>query len=479
MSPGKKYQLTLFLILFCCCRTGAQEPGSPLPADSISISTPDLLVTVGEISITGNKKTKGMIVLREIPFKTGEGYPLDVLVKKFEQAKRQLMNTALFHYAMVAAKNIDGKIIDVIVELKERWYIFPIPFIKPVDRNLNQWLFEQNASLDRVTYGVRLSYKNATGKNDNFKLGVAGGYTPQVSVSYDRFYIDKSLKWGMKFAFASGKNRELNYNTINDKQVFLKDENNYVRRFTTANVEVNYRRAIKTRHSLGISYVNEQITDTIVSLNPVFFKSGRNSISYPGIYYNVTYTDLDFNPYPTKGYAAQLYIGKSGLNNIINIWQLHVKGLGVWPLPDKTFFSLSVYGGLKAPFKQPYFSKRFFGYGDTFMQGFEYYVIDGVAGGYMKAGFTRELLDFSVKTPPRKKGKEGERIPVRIFGRVFGNTGYVHNPQPGDNSLSNKMLYSAGVGLDILAFYNVTFRLEWTFNSLGQNGLFLHRKTIF
>ena len=139
---------------------------------------------------------------------------------------------------------------------------------------------------------------------------------------------------------------------------------------------------------------------------------------------------------------------------------------------------MSAFGSIKVPFKQPYFMQRFLGYGDAFMQGYEYYVVDGVAGGFMKATFTREILNFGVRTPIRKR-QLPERIPFRIFAKVFGNTGYVHNPQPGLNSLSNRMLYSAGIGIDILTTYDFTLKLEWTFNQLGQNGLFLHRKSIF
>ncbi len=487
------YHFPLFVITLSCQVLAAQQPVLPVeqaasraiitvvnaPADTIIAPASDAMVIVGDILLLGNKKTREFIVLREIPFKTGEEYSLEGLVKKFEVARRQLMNTALFTSVTVTAKNITGTRIDIIVEMKERWYLFPLPYFKPVDRNLNQWLVEQKASLSRVNYGAKIYYNNATGRNDKFRLTLGNGYTKQLSVSYDRLYIDKQLKWGMKVAFAAGKNRELNYNTINDKQVFLKDKNNYIRTFTNASVELTYRRAIKTRHSFGVGYINEQIKDTIVTLNPSFFKSGRNRISFPGINYTLTYFDLDYIPYPTKGYAAQLSVGKSGFNNIINIWQLHVKGLAIWPVSSKSFFSVNTYGGIKLPFKQPYFNQRFLGYGDVFMQGFEYYVIDGVAGGYLKTTYTRELLNCKVKVPSRKKGKEGERIPVRIFGKVFGNTGYVHNPQPGDNSLSNTLLYSGGVGIDIFTFYDITFKLEWAFNSLGQNGLFLHRKTIF
>ncbi|MEO7984611.1 MAG: hypothetical protein ABI688_11060, partial [Bacteroidota bacterium] len=371
-----------------------------------------------------------------------------------------------------------GKI-DITVEVNERWYLFPLPYFRPVDRNLNQWLVEQKGSLGRVNYGLKFNYYNASGRNDKLKLLLGNGYTKQVSFGYDRLYIDKNLKWGMKLAFATGKNREVNYNTINDKQVFLKNPNDYIRSFTNANVEITYRRAIKTRHSFGIGYATEQVKDTVIILNPTYFTAGAKRVSFPTLYYTMNYFNLDYIPYPTKGYAANISIGKSGFNNKINLWQLQVKGLRIWPLPSHSFFSLSAYGGIKLPFKQPYYTQRFLGYGDVFLQGFEYYVIDGVAGGYLKASLGKQLLHFSIMAPAPKKGKEPQRIPVRIFGRVFGNTGYVHNPQPGDNSLSDKMLYSGGFGIDIVSFYDITLKLEWTFNSLGQNGLFLQRRTTF
>lgn len=476
MLREKKYQFLLLALLFNCAFVTAQETVVTERSDTAKNSSSPVIV--GDIILSGNKKTKDIIILREIPFSKGETYSLEELVKKFEEARRQLMNTALFSNVLVAAKNIEDNRVNVTVEVKERWYLFPVPYFRPVDRNINQWLFEKNASLDRVNYGVKLSYNNATGHNDKFRLTLMNGYTKQIAVSYDRPYFDKQLKWGTKFSFATGKNREINYNTINDKQVFLKDDN-YVRNFTNANFEVSYRRAIKTKHILGLLYANEQVSDTIVALNPSFFKSGRNRISYPGIYYNMTYLNFDFNPYPTKGYAAQVLLSKNGLNSIINLWQLQLKGQAYWPVSHRSFFNLNVYGGIKLPFKQPYFSRRFFGYGDAYVQGYEYYVIDGLAGGYVKAAFAKELMNFKIKVPARKKTKEEEHIPFRIFARVFGNAGYVHDPEPGENTLSNKMLYGGGLGIDIITLYDFTFKLEWTFNSIGQNGLFLHRKTTF
>ena len=480
MLRKRTYYAWLLYAMLCCQSLLAQQPVTDtLKFPVLDSARAATRVTVGQIEISGNNKTKEFIMLREIPFRTGESYPLSVLLEKFEDARRQLMNTTLFHTVVVAAKGFEGSIIHVQVTVKERWYLFPVPYFKPVDRNLNQWVVEQKASLNRVNYGAKLLYNNATGRNDKLRMLLVSGYTRQVSFSYDRLYIDKALKWGLRGGFATGKNREVNYNTVNDKQVFLKDENKYVRNFTNAFAEITYRRAIRTRHSFGISYNREQVEDTILALNPAYFNTGKNSISYPSVFYNMTYFDLDYIPYPTRGYAAQVSLSKNGINNEVNIWQLHVKGSGTWPVANKLFFNLNLYGGIKLPFEQPYFNKRFLGYGETFMQGYEYYVIDGVAGGYAKVTLTRELLNFSIRIPPLRKGKEAERIPVRIFGKVYGNTGYVHDPQPGENLLSNKMLYSGGFGIDILTFYDVTFKLEWTFNQLGQNGIFVHRKSIF
>ena len=245
-----------------------------------------------------------------------------------------------------------------------------------------------------------------------------------------------------------------------------------------ANADLTYRRAIKTRHRVGIAYIMEKVKDTVVSLNPKYFESGRNSIHFPEVYYRMSYYDLDYIPYPTRGYAAEFSIGKRGITKAVNVWHLSAKAAGSWHTGRRTFVNLVAYGSIKAPFKQPYYMQKFLGYGDAFMQGYEYYVVDGVAGGFLKATFTREIFNFSVRSPGRIS-QLPERIPFKIYAKVFGNTGYVHNPLPGENRLSNMMLYSGGIGLDIFTAYDFTLKLEWTFNQLGQNGLFLHRKSIF
>jgi outer membrane protein assembly factor BamA len=485
MLRVKKYCLWLLILIAPCQFLLAQVKGNSIyvPGDKENISPADTTpgprnyFTVRTIIIEGNKKTRPAIILRELPFKMGDSYLLPELVKKFEIGRKQLMNTTLFHEAIVALKHSDGYNIDVLVSVKERWYIFPIPYFKPVDRNLNQWIVEQKASLKRVNYGVKLMYYNFTGRNDKLRIWAINGYTKQLSFNYDGLYFDKRMKWGFNTGFAIGKNKEINYNSENDKQVFFKDDD-YVRNFVNGYAELSYRRAIRTRHRFGIGYTREDVADTVIKLNPTYFEPGRKRVEYPELYYIMTFYDLDYIPYPTKGYAAEIMVDKKGVNKAMNLWQLSVKASGNWPTGKKTFVSLNTYGVIKLPYRQPYYNQHLLGYSDVFMQGYEYYVIDGAAGGYFKAAITRKLFDFGIRVPGTKRFAPF-RIPFNIYGKIYGNAGYIYNPYPGNNYLSNKMLYSSGIGLDITTIYDFNLKLEWSFNQLGQNGLFLHRRTIF
>jgi hypothetical protein len=388
------------------------------------------------------------------------------------------MNTALFHEVTVSLKSLQGYNVDVLIEVKERWYLFPVPYFKFVDRNLNQWLVENKASLSRVNYGVKLMYNNTTGHRDKLNVWLMNGYTKQVAMNYDRLYFDKKMHWGAKFGLQLGKNHEVTYNTVNNKEVYLKDTNDYIRSFLKTNFELTYRRAIKTRHRFGIGYTEEKVSDTIVKLNPTYFTAERNKIRFPEIYYIVNYSDVDYIPYPLKGFEAQGSIGKKGFNQIVNVWELSASTGNYFDLGSDWYFSLNTMGILKLPFKQPFYNSRLMGYGDMSMQGYEYYVIDGVAGGYVQTTFLKKLCDFRVPVP-KAKHRTVDYIPFKFFAKIYGNTGYVYNPNTILNPLNNRMLYTGGIGLDVLTAYDINIRLEWSFNQLGENGIYLHRKKYF
>jgi hypothetical protein len=304
------------------------------------------------------------------------------------------------------------------------------------------------------------------------------GYTRQLAIQYYGLFLDNELKWSVNGGISVGKNREVNYMTEENKPVPLKDNDRYLRTYFNWFGEISYRPAIKTRHTFGIGYNYEDIADTVYKLNPDF-SSQLSTISYPEIFYRMNYFDVDFIPYPTRGFLAEITLKKKGFNDPVQLWQLTAKGSKTWPIGKKYFFNASAVGMIKLPFDQPYITNQFIGHDGQYLQGYEYYVIDGVAGGYSKATFSRQILNTQINIRSGKISRLNNYIPLKIYAKTFVNAGYVHSTNPGSNVFNNRLLYSGGIGFDIIVFTDFVIKLDWSFNRLGENGLYLHKRNYF
>ncbi|MBO9683259.1 MAG: hypothetical protein J7502_11425, partial [Flavisolibacter sp.] len=61
----------------------------------------------------------------------------------------------------------------------------------------------------------------------------------------------------------------------------------------------------------------------------------------------------------------------------------------------------------------------------------------------------------------------------------FVNSGYVYKTSRGENNLTNRFIYSGGIGLDVVTYNDFVIKIEWSFNRLGENGLYLHQRNDF
>jgi hypothetical protein len=111
------------------------------------------------------------------------------------------------------------------------------------------------------------------------------------------------------------------------------------------------------------------------------------------------------------------------------------------------------------------------------MRGYEYYVIDGVAGIVGRATLQHEL--FSFNTTMSAGSKKQMNIPFRFFGKLYTDAGYAYDKNPGNNILNNKFLHCWGFGLDMITAYDFILKIDYSFNQLGENGLYIHLNTDF
>ncbi|MGZ8537188.1 MAG: POTRA domain-containing protein, partial [Flavisolibacter sp.] len=107
--------------------------------DSNHLADSNFSYVIRNITITGNKITKPNIILREVAFEINEAYSMEQIVKRFAKARKQLMNSGLFGEVIVSLKSISGFDVYVNIHVSEKWYIWPKPYIKSVDRSFQEW----------------------------------------------------------------------------------------------------------------------------------------------------------------------------------------------------------------------------------------------------------------------------------------------------------------------------------------------------
>jgi outer membrane protein assembly factor BamA len=435
---------------------------------------------VGEITVTGNRKTKDYIIERELTFKTGDSIYLPNLVTEFQRSKELLINTRLFNEVVIALKSFRGYVVDVLVEVKERWYIFPIPYFKPIDRNLSVWA-DKGYRLDRINYGLKFYYNNFTGRNDKLKLWVVTGYARQLQIAYDQPYADKSLKHGYGFNISYSAQKEINAGTVNNEQRFLRaDTIAYAGKFLDQSVSFSlryfYRPALRTVHSVQLGYNVLKIDSAVTIVNPKYFSNGGRQLQYPELSYSISYQKVDYIPYVLKGFMGDASLIRKGINKSMNLWQLNGRFTRGWSLGWNSYFGIQGNGTLRLPFDQPFINQRMFGYTDQYLRGLEKYVIDGVAGVLIRNTLRRKMLDL--KIPFGLSGSHNV-LPLKVYVKTYADMGYVYNKYVRTNSLVNQLLYTAGAGVDVVTLYDLVFRFEYSANQLGQRGLFFHIRNDF
>lgn len=441
------------------------------------VASKSMFQLVGEIQVNGNKKTKEYIILRELPFKKGDRITAAETEKKLILAREQVMNTLLFVDVNVYIAAKRGNIVIINVDVKERWYFFPLPYFRLVDRNFNQWWVEQKRSFDRVNYGLKFIQNNVSGRNDNLDIWFINGYTQQFTARYDRPFFDKKLKQGFNIGFIRATQKELNYATGDNKQLFSRQDY-IVRKFTRADFTYSYRPDVRNRHYFRIAYNDEQLADTILKLNPDYFPGGASRFRFIDFNYQYKYYNVDYIPYPSKGFQLEANLYKRGINKNSHLWLASARAVFAKPISANSFLHLEGMAILKLPFNNVYFNQRLIGYGFNQMRGLEYNVIDGVAGGILKTSVHKKVFGFILRNP--FPSKTHDKIPIRFFLKAYGDLGYGYNTRPvASNTLNNQLLRTWGLGLDIVSIYDFVFKIEYSFNQLGRNGLYLQSRNDF
>lgn len=470
-----------FLLVIMC----VGYPLSSRAQDSSLIKQPitDSLARMAlrEIQVIGNQKTKTFIILREIPIKPGDSIQASRIYETLERSRFLIYNTNLFSEVNVYPVFVNGSEFNIFVMVRERWYIYPTPQFKLVDRNVNEWINIHNASFNRVTYGLKFAHYNFSGRADQLRVFLLNGFNRMLAVSYSNPYSNAKLTEGFGFTASITQSREVQYKTDNSNKLLRFTNDKYVRTELLFRANYQLRRGYYRRHIFFAGYHHHDLNDSIKrpEFNPQYLNNGRNYGGFPFIGYTFQYINTDNVNYPLTGkrYTATILKQGTGFTGGMNLLRIDAQYSKYTPFGKNWYGNWDFYGTVKAPFRTAYINQRAMGYQDFYMRGLENYVIDGYAAAIAKYTVKKKIVSFQIPLPWNIKSIP--YIPFAFYAKTYADIGWSENVSELNNRLNNRFLYSGGIGIDIISLYDIFLQVEYSINPLGEKGLFLHTKTNF
>jgi len=427
---------------------------------------------VNNINIQGNNITKEKIILRELVFQEGDIVTPDKMDMLVQKSRENLLNTSLFNFVTINY-TILGNTISFTIDVQERWYIWPYPILEHADRNLSSFI--RNQEWSRVDYGIYGLVNNFRGRKEVLKLKLIFGYNNSIILHYFIPYIDKYQRVGLGFEVDYWRNHEIPFDVKNDELEYLKMMDRYLLQTTQASAFLRYRPGLYISHLFDLKYSHVDVDDTISQLNPDYLYDNRNNLELLSFVYSFDFDKRDSKVYPLKGFRFNTSLKKNGLGIFSNYDDLELKAILEQNsnLYSKLYFQMSVFGFLKLQNQKSYFFSEAIGY-KNYIRGMEYYVTNGTDYYISKSNLKFEILPQTKLDLNFIPSDKFSKAHYALYLNLFFDTGYVSSSYNMNNFILNEFLYSGGVGIDLVTYYDKVLRIEYSLNKFGEHGIFFH-----
>ncbi len=432
-----------------------------------------LNLKVSSIIVTGNKTTKDDIILREMHLKKGSKFTL----KEYSEDLLSIYNLALFTKVDIIPVPVGEKEIALNVDVKERWYILPLP----------------NAGIEegewkKIWLSMNLRWDNFRGRNERLNAGFRIFYNPSVSLSYFVPWIGEKLHlfMGIGGAWQRQRNRSLTavgresgsntiaYNDSNYENVQYKAEltiGRYFGKHFSVFTEYKFNHLRVSQYAPGRT-VSDDGVDRYITLGA-----------------GVSWDSRDINEYATKGLLFRTMYERYGfLDEEVNFGRFILENQSFIPLPlTKSYYitlASKLYTSLAMGAIIPVYNHEYLGYSEDYVRGWKgkAYEGDDIFTVYnelripvIKPRYIRGKDMVIVKDIPIVKNLD---IRHGLYFTLIYDIGTVWYK---DEKISTKRFYSgAGIGVNIIAPFGYVLRADWVFRlgkpTVGQIGFSLSAK---
>ena len=441
---------------------------------------------ISEINFIGNKRTKEKVIRNEIDFTEGDKILKSEFAKLIDDNENRLKSIGLFNTATIKVNTEEESKTVIEIELVENWYLYPSPIFELGDRSFNAWWIEQNHDLKRINYGVRGRHYNLTGNKDPLLLVAQFGYTRKLEAEYSFPYVFDQSNIGFTASIYFADNKEIPYKTIDNRPQFFQhpDERVMLQRFRTA-FNIRMRPSVEMHHSVSFQFHRNSVNEYVIEeLNPDYFLNRVNSLQFFMINYDVQY-DKRFNYLmPYEGYRLRLNAKKEGLGILKEHNSFILQAVAEYYQPFSENFGL----GTKVIGKtnlvrstQAFANNTGLGWGGDLVRGYDLYVMDGIDHLLVKNHIKKQILNFDYEMKrPKFLPSQFKSINMQMHLRFNFDFAYINEPIYFEtNTLNNRWIYGYGPAIDLILYNSYLFSIEYSFNDLGEHGLFLEASNAF
>ena len=435
-------------------------------------------IIISSVNISGNKITKKEIIIRELVFYINSITTKIELEYNITESQKNLTNLKLFNFNEIRYTIIDS-LVEIDIEVVERWYFWPYPIFEVSERNFNSWWNEFKASkfsdFSRLNYGLFLNWNNFRGRNELIQLKIRRGFKEHYLISYQLPFINRSKTLGLNTDLQMFRRKKTFYKTENDSLFYFTNNANFTSKDYELSAEIVFRKNTNQTHRLKIQHLITEIDSTITIMNPNYLNNNNVSGDYTKFSYLFTNETRDYIEYPLSGYLFEIEAiknlkGTSPVNHleIVGKVEKHIE------LKNRFFLGSSFKSKWSSDGYQPYFAQEGFGF-DDYVRGYEYYVIDGQDFWLSKTVLKYALIQKTNFEIPYVKMKQFNKSHYSLYLGLFSDMGYVvDNQNSTQNNLSNQLLWGNGISIDYVTYYDKLLRIEFSINHLGEKGVFLH-----
>ncbi len=393
---------------------------------------------ITSILVVGNDDTDEDIIKREILLKPGDQFSDSLRAL----SEKRVSNLFLFNHVEIIPVP-DNRNVSLLVNVTERFFLFPFPEIKIEDRD---W--------DKLSYGFGLAHLNFRGRNEKLIGMVLFGYRPGFQLQYYNPWIgDKNRYTSSIF---------LNKYSTQHKTLDLDEQH-----FTASWVVGRYwSRYFST--SAGLSFEDVRVPkaweDNMLS--------SKKQEQIFGLNASLNYDNRDLIAYPTNGFYTRITYYKNGFFEP----KIDFSKLTFDLRRYQTFWKITLAGRIYTSLTSgdlPLYHQVYFGFGERIRGHFS-----EVSGPARHSFLTNLELRFSILPirlfnlpsgfmPPSST----QNLPFGINGALFYDSGVVWSDK---NQLAqgikkrsfniNNFITGFGFGLHFRLPYVEIARLEMGFN---------------